>query len=89
MAWGHTVENPEPYDSAGRFKGVFLTAPALLPEGAEEIVREDGRRIRYLAVVPITAEELQFKLEQDAEALDRRLTSAGVTELIDVGRRSV
>ncbi len=65
-----------------------MTAPAMLPDGAEEIVR-DGRTIRYLAVVPITADELQFKLEHDAEALDERLTAARVTELVDVGRRSV
>jgi hypothetical protein len=89
VAWGHTVENPKPYDPAGRFTGALLTAPATLPSGAEELTLDDGRVIRYLAVVPLTAEELRFAREYDPEAIDNKLTAARVTECIRPDRPSV
>jgi hypothetical protein len=89
VAWGSTVENPQPYDPAKRFVGALLTAPALLPMGAEEVTREDGRIVRYLAVVPLTGTELRFAREHDPEELDERLTRAGVTELVNPDRPSV
>src|SRR5215472_16362225 len=89
VAWGSTVKNPAPYDPDGRFIGAFLTAPARLPIGEEELTREDGRVIRYLAVIPVTESELRFAGEAGPEALDERLTRAKVTELIEPGRKSV
>jgi Suppressor of fused protein (SUFU) len=89
IAWGSTVENPKPYDPAGRFIGAFLTAPAKLPLGDEEFTREDGRLVRYLAVVALMESELRFAREHGPEELDERLTRAGVTELIEPGRASV
>jgi hypothetical protein len=89
VTWGSTMENPKAYDPEGRFRGVLLTAPARLPIGSEEVVRDDGRAVRYLAAVPLTLQEIEFERQQGAEALDERLTRARVTDLVDLGRKSV
>ena len=92
VTWGHTLGSlaePAANDPQGRFVGVLLTAPAHLPEGTEQFVREDGRVVRYLAVVPLLEEELRFAREKSGEELDGKLTAAGVTELLDPRRKSV
>jgi hypothetical protein len=90
IAWGHTLGSLlEPASAGGRFTGVLLTAPAHLPPGSEEVTREDGKVVRYLAVVPLLEDELRFAREHSAEELDEKLTAAGVTEMVDASRKSV
>ena len=91
VAWGQTLGSllePAAQDPTGRFSGVLLTAPAYLRDGAEQFTRADGRVVRYLAVVPLLREELRFAHENSGEALDEKLTAAGVTELLDPKRKS-
>lgn len=90
IAWGQTLGSVlEPAATGGRFAGVLLTAPALLPPDKAEITHSDGRVVRTLAVVPILEDELRFAHGHSGEELDDLLTRAGVTELIDPHRKSV
>jgi hypothetical protein len=89
VAWGQTIPNPAALDPGGRFVGVLLTAPGKLPLGAEEVRLEDGREVRYLAVVPLLEGEMKLAMEHGGEELDSALTAAGVTELIDPARVTV
>jgi hypothetical protein len=92
FSWGHiigSVEHPEPIDSQGRFTGLILLNPAAFPEGADELKADDGRTIRYLAVVPLLKEEMDFKHKNDTDALEEKLIESGVTELLNPGRGSV
>lgn len=92
FSWGHTVgslENPEPLDPAGRFVGVYLAPPATFPSGAEKITIEGGPGINFLALIPLTYEELAFARAQSSDELEERLIEANVTELLDPLRKSV
>jgi hypothetical protein len=88
---GHTigtVQRPKHLDPTGRFFGLILLKPRTFPEEAEKITAEDGREIRYLAIIPVLKDELALKLECGADALEATLTAAGVTELLNPDRES-
>ena len=50
---------------------------------------DQRKTIRFFCVIPIYPEEMDFKLEHGREAWLERLQEAGVTELLDPGRRNV
>lgn len=93
LAWGHTIggiETPEPIDSQGRFTGIMLLNPKTFPEGADTVTTdEDGRTISFLAVLPLLHEEMKFARKHDSQALAKKLSNAGVTELLNPDRLSV
>jgi Suppressor of fused protein (SUFU) len=90
--YGHTIPNgdpPEPYAADTRLSGAILLTPTLLADGLERIPLDDRRVVHLLAVIPIHADEMTFKLDAGAAALAERLGQAGVTEVIDPARASV
>jgi hypothetical protein len=88
---GHTIPNgdpPEPYADDTELCCSILLPPLLV--GSEFDVLEFGeRRVRFLGVYPLYAEEMRLKLESGFEALIDRFDNAGVSELLDPGRPSV
>jgi hypothetical protein len=84
-----SVEHPSRLDPQGRFIGVLLLEPLIFPAGAERVAAEAGGEIRYLAVIPLLQPELAFKLKFGTDALEKQLTAAHVTELLDPRRRRV
>jgi hypothetical protein len=92
LCYGHTVPNgdpPEPYAPGTDFCGALVGGPMLAPEAFEELALTDGRLVRFMAVFPLYADEMDFKLEHGAEALSNLFVANEVTEWIDVGRPSV
>jgi Suppressor of fused protein (SUFU) len=88
---GHTIPHgdpPEPYAVDTSLCCSVLLPPLLV--GSDFDVLEFGdRRVRFLGVYPLYAEEMQLKLESGFEALIDRFDNAGVTELLDPRRPSV
>jgi hypothetical protein len=89
LSYGHTVSRPEPLDPASRFARLVLMKPLTFPEGADQVKADDGRTIRYLALIPLLQDELAFKLECGTDALKNELKAAKVTEMLDPNRRTV
>ena len=92
LAAGHTIgssQQPMALDPENRFVGLILVKPRSFSEEAQQITVADGREIQYLAIIPLLKEELTFKLELGADALDEKLNAAGITELLNPHRRSV
>jgi suppressor of fused protein SUFU len=92
FSWGHTVgrtERPEPLDSETEFTGIMLLKPATFPEGADQVETEDGRTIRYLALIPLLENEMNFRQEFGSDALEDKLIEAEVTELLNPQRLTV
>jgi hypothetical protein len=91
FSWGHTVgsvERPMPIDPEVNFTGIILLSPQTFPEGAEKVETEDGRTIYYLAAVPLLPQEMVFKHNHDADALEEKLFEAGICELLNPQRLS-
>jgi hypothetical protein len=88
---GHTVPNddpPEPYGPGTALCGVILAEPVLAPEEFA-LCRVGDRDVHLLSVVPLHADEMQFKLDRGPDALFDRLGRAGVTEGLVPDRPSV
>lgn len=89
---GHTIPNggevPQPYASNTQFCCAMIV-PAV--RFGREFVRcglPDGRLVNFYSVWPLLADETEFKLKHGYDELLDRLLSRGVTDLIDVSRRS-
>jgi hypothetical protein len=92
LLWsGHTVSNgnpPEPYAPDTKLCGTLLFSPLLGPEGFDTL-RVGERDIRFLAVLPLHADEMKLKLDKGLEALYELLDAAELTEILDHDRPSV
>ena len=89
---GHTMPNgdpPEPWGPATELCAAIATAPRLAFEGQARIELGAGERIDLLALLPLYADEMAFKLDRGPAALLERLSAEGVTELLDPVRPSV
>ncbi len=68
---GHTMPNgdpPEPFAPGTPLCGVIAITPFMLPEEAQQ-VRPGSRAIQLLYMLPLTAAEMQFKLDEGSDAL--------------------
>lgn len=86
--WGHSAQNGsagEPYAPNTRLNASVLLDPLSLPEDFGSLQYSAGP-IRFLAVVPIYPEELQFKPRSGVEPLLDRFDRAHVTDVIDPAR---
>jgi suppressor of fused protein SUFU len=91
IGYGHTIPHgdpPAPFAPNTELCGAIVLPPLLGPEGFET-ASVAGRQINVLGVVPIHADEMELKLEKGTDALVDLLDQAGLSELLDPGRRSV
>jgi hypothetical protein len=91
---GHSIPNgdpPEPLHPSTNKIGAFLELPYLLDPGIARVQTETGETIQFLGLYFLTADEMEFKLEQGSEALmDLLLETLGGEALIfDATRESV
>lgn len=91
LGWGHTVPNgdpAEPFAPSTSFCCWLVLPPLLAPEEFGELQVRPEKRIRFLALVPLYEDEMQYKLDEGAQELVQRFEARGVTELVHVGRPS-
>jgi hypothetical protein len=67
----------------------MLLPPTDLPEEFLELRIRKGKRVRFYALIPLTQEELNMKLDRGTEALLERFEKEGVSELIHPTRGRV
>ena len=89
---GHTVPNgdpPEPFADNTDLCCAYLLRPALFPKEFFKLPLSKKKTVRFFCLVPLYADETEFKLKNGSDALIDRLDDAGVTELLDIERPSV
>jgi hypothetical protein len=88
IGYWHSVPG-DPIVPGSLLAPVVLLDPPFEPDNAlhEHLVVE-GDPVELLWVVPITEQELAYKLEHGAEALQERLAERDVPFVLDPGRRS-
>ncbi len=92
LGYGHTIPNgmdAEPIADTGF--GCMLLLPPFLSFEDDFLCMEakDGNTINFYSVIPIFANEMEYKLEMGTEALLDKFDEFGITELIDVNRPNV
>lgn len=91
LGFGHTVPNGDP--ARPYAPGTALSGLVILPTVLDELQAlndvEQVPELKFYAVVPLTAAELDFKLTEGLDALLERFDHAGVNELLDPHRASL
>lgn len=88
----HTVPNgdpPLPLAPGTEFASFILAPPLTEPKGFDACVMPGDKPVWFLTLILLYREELWFKLERGADALSTLLVAAGVTGLVQPGRRNV
>jgi hypothetical protein len=75
LGLGHTVNFGRPWLPGSRCTHGLISLPYL--DGPDlEILSVDGKTVRFLWLIPITKEEVEFKKKNGLEALEARLEEA-------------
>jgi DNA-directed RNA polymerase subunit RPC12/RpoP len=89
---GHTVPNgdpPQPLGPGTEMCGWILLPPIWLPEEFGTLVMHETKTVYFYALLPLYREEMDFKLQQGAEALFERLSQLPMLGLFDFQRPNV
>lgn len=73
LGWGHTIAWAEPFDSSTGLCAAMAASPAGFEPGAGICRLPGGQRVNFYQIVPLYRQEVDFKQENDAEALLDRL----------------
>ena len=88
LGYGHTMNNLEPFAENTELCGVLITLPYFFGTEAATCVLPDGDEINFYQVLPIYENEMNFKIENDAEALED-LFPGDFDMVVDINRKSV
>jgi hypothetical protein len=92
LGFGHTVPNGDPtgpFDASTGLCCALIVPPTLFDERFEQLALSDDKVVQIYAVIPIYAEEMEFKLRHGTEELLRRFAAVGICELLDPRRPNV
>jgi hypothetical protein len=67
----------------------MLVQPSLLNPRAHKLAVSNNVTIEFLALWPLYREEMELKQEKGVEALLRRFSNSGTSELIQLDRKNV
>jgi tetratricopeptide (TPR) repeat protein len=88
LGYGHTVPNGEPFAQNTELCGVLLTIPYFFDAEAFVCKLPDGDVVNFYQVLPIYENEMDFKIENGAEALES-LFPVDFDMVVDVARKNV
>ena len=73
LAWGHTVDNQEPFADGTQLSASILISPQRVEEEGFVCTLPGGEEVNFYQVIPLYDDELQYKLSHDADALLERM----------------
>lgn len=85
LGHGHTVENREPLADNTKLCTATLIAPQGTEEGSEACTLPGGEEVNFYQVIPLYEDELDYKLEHDADALLDKM--AGISFVVNPTRQ--
>lgn len=91
VGWGHTIPNgnpPEPIANT-QFTGFMLTPPYSLPPEFFKLKTIKGDIITFYVLTPLYQEEMDFKLKNGAEPLEKKLEKQNVEFVVNTSRTNV
>ena len=88
LGWGHTVPNGAPFAENTRLSAVMLIYPGVFGEESFGCKLPDGGKVNFYQMFPLYSEEIEYKLENNAEALYELLEESDL-EYIKLNRKAV
>ena len=69
LGFGHTMDNEEDFAKGTKLCAAILTGPQDTEDGSEICILPSGEEVNFYQVIPLYREELEYKMEHDADAL--------------------
>ncbi|WP_370826793.1 DUF2185 domain-containing protein [Fournierella massiliensis] len=69
LGFGHTMDNEEDFAENTKLCAAILTGPQDTEDGSEVCTLPGGEEINFYQVIPLYRDELDYKLEHDADTL--------------------
>ncbi|MEQ2398161.1 immunity protein Imm33 domain-containing protein [Merdimmobilis hominis] len=79
LGFGHTMDNEEPFAENTKLCAVILTGPQGTEDGSEFCVLPGGEEVNFYQVIPLYRDELEYKMEHDADALLDKMAGISFT----------
>lgn len=86
LGHGHTVENREPFADNTKLCTATLIGPQDTEDGSEVCTLPGGEEVNFYQVIPLYADELDYKLEHDADALLNKMR--GISFVVNPTRQN-
>ena len=89
FCWGDTIPNgepPQPFARNTDFCCMLLLPPIQEDETFFKLQINKNKTIRYLVVVPIYKEEMEFKIKHGYEQLLQKFDANNISDLININR---
>ncbi|HIU10671.1 MAG TPA: suppressor of fused domain protein [Candidatus Avidehalobacter gallistercoris] len=71
LGWGHTMDNQNPFSEDTELCAAILVGPQ--KDGSHLCQLPGGEEVNFYQVIPLYREEVEYKLEHDAEALFEKM----------------
>ncbi|ULQ58581.1 suppressor of fused domain protein [Brucepastera parasyntrophica] len=88
LGWGHTVPNDGPFAENTRLSSILLINPWSFGEESYECKMPDGSIVNFYQLIPLYEEEMQYKIDNDAEKL-LELFDGEDMEYVNIHRENV
>ena len=69
LGWGHTMDNQKPFSEDTGLCAAILVGLQGSAENFHFCQLSDGTKVNFYQVIPLYRDELEYKLEHDADAL--------------------
>lgn len=69
LGFGHTMDNEEDFAKDTKLCAAILTGPQDTEDGSEVCILPSGEEVNFYQVIPLYRDELDYKMEHDADAL--------------------
>ena len=91
IGWGHTIPNGDPPENFPdtKFVGVVLHPPYWADDDFFTMKTENGDTVAFYQLVPLYAEEMQFKLDKGNDALEDLFEKKNIDFILDPTRKNV
>lgn len=92
VCWGHSMPNgdpSEPLDSSVQFDCVMLLRPQTVSKEFWSLKIRDDNVIHFFSVIPLYPGEMNLKLKEGADELEKRFERRKVFEIVDPHRPDV
>ena len=85
LGFGHTMDNEEDFAKDTKLCAAILTGPQGTEDGSEVCTLPGGEEVNFYQVIPLYRDELEYKLEHDADALLDKMT--GISFVVNPTRQ--
>ena len=86
LGFGHTMDNQEDFAENTKLCAAILTGPQGTQDGSEVCILPGGEEVNFYQVIPLYEDELDYKLEHDADALLNKMR--GISFVVNPTRQN-